>query len=121
MDQPHDALIPDPVLDESDEPRVLKRSEEVPEIGVEYPFHPLLVDGLVQGRQRLMCAAAWPSAIREAGKLGLVHGVEDRYGRSLDDLVLQRRYANRALLAIPFRDVHPSHRLRAVGAASQSA
>src|SRR2546422_168697 len=46
-------------------------------------------------------AAAWPRAIREAGKLGLVHGVEDRHRRSLDDLVLQCRYANRALLAIP--------------------
>src|SRR5713101_5220160 len=67
-----------------------------------------------------MGAAPWPCAIRETGKLGLVHGVEDRYGRTLDDLVLNCRYANRSLLPVPLRDVHPSHWLRTVFTASQS-
>jgi hypothetical protein len=102
------------VLDESHQPRVVERSEEIPEIGVEHPVHLPLLDRLVQGYQRLMGIASWPCAVREAGELGLVHGVEYRHGRPLDDLVLHRRYADRPLLAIPFWDVHPSHRLRAV-------
>ena len=67
-----------------------------------------------------MCAAPWPRAVREAGKLGLVHGVEHRDRRTLDDLVLERHHANRSLLPVPLRDVRSSYRLRAVGSASHS-
>src|SRR5712692_3941743 len=104
------------MLNESDEPRVLKRSEKVSEIGVEHPLHPLPFDRSVQRHQRLVRAAAWPRAIREAGTLGLVHRIEYQHRRSLDDLVLHCRDADRSLLlGVPtFGDVHPSHRLRAV-------
>src|SRR5215831_4964665 len=67
-----------------------------------------------------MRAATWPPTIREASKLWLVHGIQDRYGRPLDNLVLKCRHADRALLAIPLWDVHPPHRLRTVGAVPQS-
>jgi len=97
LDEPHDAPIPDPVFHESDQLRLVQRPEEVPKISVQNPVQRLLFERLIQGRQRLMCAASWPCAVREAGKLGLVHGVEDRYGRSLDDLVLDRRDTNRPL------------------------
>src|ERR1700687_2758583 len=104
------------MLNESYEPRVLKRSEKGSEIAVEPPLYPLLFDRSVQRRQRLVRAAVWPRAIREAGKLGLVHRIEDHHRRSLDDLVLHCRDATRSLLlGIPtLGDVHPSPRLRAV-------
>jgi len=69
-DQPHHALVPNPMLDESDELCMLKRSEEISEIGVEHPLYPLPFDRSVQCHQRLVRAAPWPRAIREAGNSG---------------------------------------------------
>jgi hypothetical protein len=100
---------------------VLKRSEEVPEIGVQHPVHPPPAKRLVQSGQRLMGAASGSRPVREAGELGLVHGIEDRDRRTLDDLVLEGRHADRPLLRLripALGDVDPPDRLRAVGTAT---
>src|SRR5260370_383393 len=70
-DHPHHALVPNPPFYECHQLRLVQRSEEVAEIGVEHPLYRLGHQTTIQRRQRVMCAAPWPRAVREAGKLGL--------------------------------------------------
>ena len=61
--------------------------------------------------------ASRPEAVGETQKVGLVDGAQHLGHRALDDLVLQRRHAERPLTAVRFRDVHAPHRLRPVAPA----
>ena len=64
--------------------------------------------------QRLVRVPPRPEAVGEPEEVDLVDGAQHLGDRTLDDLVLQSRHAERALPAIGFRDVDAPHRLRPV-------
>jgi hypothetical protein len=88
--------------------------EEAPNVRIEYPVHPLPLDARIQRVQRLMRTASWPKPIREAPKVHLIDLTEDRDHRLLNDLIFQRRDAQRTLPPIGFRDINSARRLRPV-------
>ena len=61
-----------------------------------------------------MRATSRPEPIRKASEVHLVNLIEDGHHGLLDNLVLQRRDAQRTLPSIGFRNVHSSRRLRPV-------
>src|SRR5215831_7297358 len=91
--------------------------EKAPDITVQNPVHLLPRDRDVQRIQRLMLAAPWPEAIREAPKIFLVNLIENADHGLLNNLVLQCRDPERPLPAVRFRNVHPSRWLRSISAA----
>src|SRR6185437_147162 len=113
--QPHHAPVRDPVLDELLHPPVVDGVEERPDVCVEHPVH-LPADRFRKRVQRIVRRPARPEAVREALEFALVDGLQHHPHRLLDDLVLQRRDAERARATIAFRDVHAPHRLRVVAA-----
>src|ERR1017187_24638 len=58
-----------------------------------------------------MRTPSWPKPIRKASKVHLVNLIEDRDHRLLDDLVLQRRDAQRTLPPVGLRYIHSPRRL----------
>src|SRR5712671_1918379 len=92
-------------------------SKEAADVGVQYPVHLRARD---PDRQRvrepsahgldpwgIMLAAPRPEPVREPEEVFLVDRVQHLDHRSLDDLVLQRRDAQRPLPSIRFRNVPP--------------
>ena len=67
-----------------------------------------------------MLAATRPEPVGETEKIRLVHRPQHLPDRSLNDLVFQRRHANRALAPVGLRDVDAPHRLRPVRSALDS-
>ena len=106
-DQADDALVADTVFDESDQPLVAYRVEEPRNVGVQYPVHLSAADPDREGVQRIVLAASRPEAVGEPEEVFLVDRVEHFHQRALDDLVFQRRNAERAPPSVRFRDVHP--------------
>ena len=94
-DQPHDPTISDTVLDEADQPLVPDAVEESLDIGIHDPVHPLALDPNRQCVQRSMLAASRPEPVAEPKEVFLVDGIQHLGHGPLDDLVLQRRYAER--------------------------
>src|SRR6516164_5568923 len=66
-----------------------------------------------------MWAAPRPESIREAEKVGFVDGIQHLDRCALDDLVFQRRNAERSLPPVGLGDVHPPHRLGSVRSSLQ--
>ena len=114
LDQPHDALVRHPVLDELHQPPVVDGIEKPTDVGIEHPVHLLRQKPGVQRIQRIMRAAPRPESVREAHEVGLVDRVQHLGRGPLDDLVLQGGYPQRSLPPVGFGDVHPLHRLRSV-------
>jgi len=85
--------------------------EEAPNVRIEYPVHPLPLDARIQRVQRLMRTASGPKPVRKASKVHLVYLIEDRDHRLLNDLIFQRRDAQRTLSPIDFRNINSSRRL----------
>ena len=108
--QPHHALVCNRVLDELLHPSVLDRVVKCTNIRVEHPVH-LPADGHRESIQSPMRRPARPEAIRELQKLLLVDGLQDHPCCLLNDLVFQRRNAERARATISFRNVHAPNRL----------
>ena len=71
------------------------------------------------GVQRVVRALAGPEAVAETEEVLLVDGVQDFDRSALDDLVLQRGHAQRALTPVGLVDVRPLHRLGPVAASGQ--
>ena len=113
-DKTHDALVPYSVLDKFHQPFVSQASEEVTNVGVEYPVHLPRRDTGRECIQRLMRAASWSEAVREPAEVLFADGVHHLDDRALDDLVFQRRYSERPLPPIHLRDVRSTNRLRPV-------
>ncbi len=114
LDEPHDAPICYPVLDELHKPFVRKSIEEAFDVQIEHPVHFSRQQSRVERIQRLMLAAPWPEPVRKSEKVRFVDGIQHLDRRALDDLVFQRRYSERSLPPIGLRDIHPTHRLRSV-------
>ena len=110
LDEPHDAPVRHPVLDEADEPFVVQRIEEAPNVRIEHPVHLLRFDADRERIQRLMRTALGPEAVRETKKVLFVDGVQHLDDGALDDLILQRGNAERPLPPVRLRDVGPPNR-----------
>jgi hypothetical protein len=88
LDQAKYSSVSHSVLDELDCPFVTHSVEEVPNVRVEYPVHPLRLDSHRQRIQRLMRAASGSEPIRKAFEVHLVNLIEDGHHSLLNNLVL---------------------------------
>ena len=119
LDEPHDAPVCNPVLNELHKPFVGKPIEKAFDVQIEHPVHFLRLQSGVQSIQRLMLAAPWSEAIRKPEKIRFVDSIHHLDRRALDDLVFQRRNSERSLPPVGLRDKHPSHRLRSIRSSLQ--
>src|ERR1700693_1349432 len=99
------------MLDELHHPLVAQMIKESTNVRIEYPVHSLPFDAHVQRIKCLMRTASRAKPIRKAPKVHLVYLVENGDHRLLDNLVLQRRDAQRPWPAIGLRYVHSSRGL----------
>jgi hypothetical protein len=97
LDQSHDALIRNPVLDELHKPFVGKPTEKVANIQIKHPVHFSRQQSGVERIQRLMLAASWSEPVRKSEKIRFVDSIQHLDRRALDDFVFQRRDPERSL------------------------
>src|SRR6266478_3931766 len=119
LDQPHDAPICDPVLDDLHQPFVGKPIEKSFDVQIEHPVHLSRQQSRIERVQRLMLASPRPEPIRESKKIRFVDSVQHFDRRALDDFVFQRRNSERPLPPIGLGDVHPTYWLRSVRSSLQ--
>src|ERR1035438_4469186 len=81
----------------------LMLSKKAADVRIEYPVHSLPLNTHRQCVKRLMRAAARSKPVGEALEVDLVYLIEDRHHSLLDDLVLHRRDAQRALPPVSLR------------------
>ena len=105
--QPEHTAVADPVLQEPHHPRVADAVEEGPDVGVQDPVHLSQIDPVGERVQRVVLRAPGTEPVGEAEEVRLVDSVQHLHERALDDLVLQRRDAERPLPAVGLRDVLP--------------
>jgi hypothetical protein len=101
LDQPQDPLVRDPMLEEPLQPALIELGEEVTDVRVEHPVHPLAFDRDRERVQRTMPTPPRPEPIRETEKVLLLDRVQHLDHRPLDDLVLQRSDPGRARSRCP--------------------
>jgi hypothetical protein len=111
LDQAEDPRIGDPVPQHPNQPAVVNGIEKGSGVEIEHPVHTLRHQRLFQGSQGRMRTAPRPEAVAEADKVGLVDGIQHFGYRTLDNLVLERRYAERPTAAVAFRDICAAYRL----------
>ena len=112
-DQPQDPLVRDPVPEEPFQPSPVEMVEKAADIRVQHPVHPLPEPDR-QGVQRIMLAPSRTEPVGEALEVRLVDRVQHLADRTLDDLVLQRRDAERPQPPVRLRDVDAPRRHRPV-------
>src|SRR6266446_2942088 len=103
-----DAWVGDPMLDETDQPTLADFVEKGSNVRVKNEVHLLVGDPDRQSVQRIVLAALRPEAIAEPEEVFLVNAVQHRDGRSLDDLVFERRHRQRPLSPVRLRNVRPA-------------
>ncbi len=86
---------------------MIQTGEEVADVRVEHPAHPLPLDPDTERIQRMMRAAPGPEPIGRAQEVHLVDGVEHLDDGPLEDLVLQRGDAERPPPPVGLLDVPP--------------
>ena len=91
LDEPHDAPVRNPVLNELHQPLVGNPIEEAFDVQIKHPVHFSRQQSRVQRIQRLMLAAPWSEPVRKTEKVRFVDGVQHLDRRALDDFVFQRR------------------------------
>src|SRR5260370_2327152 len=89
------------MLDETDQPTLADFVEKGSNVRVKNEVHLLVGDPDRQSVQRIVLAALRPKPIPEPEELFLVSAVQHSTGRSLDDLVLKRRYRQPPLSPSP--------------------
>src|SRR5205807_240602 len=104
LDEAHHAPVSDPMLDELHQPVLRQSVEKCPDVHIEYPVHLLLVDPDIELIQRIVLASPRSESVREFGKVLFVDRVHHLHRRPLDNLVLQRRYAERSHPPVAFRN-----------------
>ena len=109
--QPKNAVVGHSMLHKFHGPFVAHVVKEPTDVRIEYPIHTLSLDAHIQRVQRLVWTAPRAKPIRESPKVHLIDLVEDSDYRVLDDLIFQRRDAQRPLPAIGFRDIDSARRL----------
>ncbi len=103
MDQTKNAGVGHAMLDELHRPFVGHVVEKAPNVCVQHPAHSLPLDSHIQRIQRLMRAATGPEPIRKSFEVHLINLIEDGHHRLLNNLVLQRRDAQRTLPPVGLR------------------
>src|SRR4029077_7406121 len=88
LNQADHPRVPDPMLQETDQPFPADRIEEASDVGIEYPVHLCAADSDNERIQRIMRAAPWPKPIRETEEIFLVVRVQDCRRCALDGFVL---------------------------------
>src|SRR5437899_4093406 len=119
LDEPHDASVRNPMLDELHQPFVGKRIEKAANVHIEHPVHFLPPPSGLERIQRTMLASPRSESVRKAEKIGFVDSVQHLDSRALDDLVFQHRNSERSFPPVPLVDVRPTHRLRSIRSALQ--
>ena len=112
-DQPQDPLVRDPVPEELHQPSPVKMVEKAADIRVQHPVH-LLREPDRQRVQRIMLGTPRPEPVGEAPEVRLVDRVQHLRDGALENLVLQRRDAERPLPPVRLRDVNAPRRDRPV-------
>ncbi len=113
-DQAEYAAVGDPVLNNLDHPSVIDRPEEVTNVCVEHPVHPLPHDPHPERVQRLVLTAPGTEPIREPHEVLFINLVQDHDHGVLNDLVLQGGNAQRTRPSIGLGDVGSLGRLRTI-------
>src|SRR5579864_2254259 len=111
LDEPHDASVRNPMLDELHQSFVGKTIEKAANVHIERPVHLLRQQSGIERIQRVMLASPRAESARETQKVGFVDSVQYLDGRALDDLVFQHRNSERSLPPVALVDVRPTHRL----------
>src|SRR6266581_4544286 len=119
LDEPHDASVRHPMLDELHQPFVGKTIEKAANVHIEHPVHFLRQQSGVERIQRIMLASPRPESVRETQKVGFVDSVQYFDGRALDDFVFQCGNSERSFPPVALVDVHPTHRLRSIRSSLQ--
>ena len=96
------------MLDKMDQPMLADFIEKGSDVRVKNEVHLLVGDPDRQSVQRIVLTALRPEAIAEPEELFLVNAVQHRNGRSLDDLVFERRHRQRPLSPVRLRNVRPA-------------
>ena len=86
-----------------DQPFVVQRIEEAPNVRIQNPIHSPPLDAHRQLIKRLMGVPSGTETVAESSKVHLVDCIQDGHYSLRDDLILQRRNADRPLSAIRFR------------------
>src|SRR5712692_2797445 len=119
LDEPHDASVRNPMLNELHQPFVGKTVEKAANVHIEHPVHFLRQQSGVERVQRIMLASPRPESVRETQKVGFVDSVQHLDGRALDDFVFQCGNSERSFPPVALVDVHPTHRLRSIRSSLQ--
>src|SRR5882724_5837074 len=119
LDEPHNAPVCDPMLDELHQPFVGNAIEKAFDVQIEHPVHFSRQQSVVQSIQRLMLASPWSEPVRKSKKIRFVDSVQHLDRRALNNFVFQRRDSERSLPPVGLRDIHPTHRLRSVRSSLQ--
>ena len=107
--------------DELHHPLVTDVVEEALDVGIEYPVHALLLQPRIERIERLVRVASRPEPIREAPEVRLINLIEHGHHGLLNNLVLQRRDAQRSLPSVSLRNVHSTRGLCPVRATMYAA
>jgi hypothetical protein len=99
---------------------VIDGVEERTNVCVDHPGHSP-VESHRECIQGSVLRPARPEAVRKPEEFLFVDGFEEHPRRLLDDLVLERRDAERTCSPIAFRDVHTPHRQRMIAATLNAA
>src|SRR5271165_6385118 len=119
LNEPHNAPVCDPVLNELHQPFVRNSIEKAFDVQIKHPVHFSRQQARVQRIQRLMLASPWSKPVRKSAKVRFVNGIQHLDRRALDDLVFQRRNSERSLPPVGLGDIHPTHRLRSIRSSLQ--
>src|SRR5271167_1746827 len=114
LDQPYDASVRYPVLDELHQPFVRYSVEKAANIQIQHPVHLLRQQSRVERVQRVMLASPPPEAVRESKKIRFVNGIQHIDRRTLDDFVFQCRHSERPFPSVGLLDVYPTHRFGSI-------
>jgi hypothetical protein len=85
------------------QPFVVQRIEEASKVRIQNPIHSPPLDAHRQRIERLMGLPSGTETVAESSKVHLVNFIQDGYYGLLNDLILQRRNADRPLSAVRFR------------------
>src|SRR5208282_2278697 len=120
-DQADDPPVADAMFHEANEVLVVHRVEEAGDVGIQDPIHRRALDRHRPCIQRIVLTATRPETVAEAEEIFLVDGIQHFDRRPLDDLVLQRRDAERPLPPVRLGSVVAARWLRPVAAALDAA
>src|SRR3984957_18758998 len=113
-DQSQQRPISHPLPKHLQQLRAIDAVEEGRNVRLQDPVQRAPFLGRVQGPNRVVSASPGPKAVRAVQKVWLVHRLQHRADGVLDDLVLERRNAQRPSSAVALGDVDPPDRLMAV-------